>query len=73
VNQSGRRFNKNQKLFESLHALARSKQNYEEDQKYYETTFKLQQQAYLASREIKDPQRAVESIHNRLYSAHAEK
>lgn len=72
VNQSGRRFTKNQRLFESLHELARSKQNYEADQKYYETTYKLQKQAYLASREIKEPQRVLDSIHNRLFSNHIE-
>jgi len=51
--------------------LARSKQNFEADQKYYETTYKLHQQAYLASREIKEPKRTHESIHNRLFSSHA--
>ena len=53
--------------------MARSKQNYEADQKYYETTYKLQQEAYLASREIKEPKRVTDSIHNRLYSSHIEK
>ena len=41
VNQRGRRFNSNQKLFESLHQLARTKQQFEEDQQYFQSTYKL--------------------------------
>ena len=65
VNQSGRRFQSTQQLFESLHQLARSKQQYEEDQKYYRATYKLQQEAYLASTKLQEPQ--SDSIHARLF------
>lgn len=67
INQTGRRFSSRQDFFESLHELARAKQQFEADLEYIRVTQKLHKQAVAARNKLTmDPK--SESIHTRLFN-----
>lgn len=67
INNSGKRFQSRQDFFESLHELARAKQQFEADLKYIKETQKLHKQAVIARNKLtQDPK--SESIHTRLFN-----